>query len=205
MSIRMLLQGGDRRSKGRADALATDALDDPGLVAELVEALLDRDEIVRLRAADALEKASAEKPELLAPHAATLLGPVADLEQHDVRWHVAQMLPRLPLDGAGLRRAARVLAATLECKSRVARVLAMDALVELGDRAPQLREMAGRAVADALAAGSPAEQARARKLVKRRVWLAQSKEQMPAAVRRRKPKVNMRRRSRLSNKGDSPG
>jgi HEAT repeat protein len=171
MAIRALLQGGDRRSKGRADALAADALDDPGLVAELVEALLDPNEIVRLRAADALGKASSERPEVLAPHAAALLGPIADLEQHEVRWHIAQMLPRLALGGARLRRAVKVLAATLESESRIARVLAMDALVQLGDRDRRLRGMAGRAVARALGEGSPAEQARARKLVKRHAWL----------------------------------
>jgi HEAT repeat protein len=172
MSIRALLQGGDRRSKGRSDALAAEATHDPGLIAELVEALLDSDELVRLRAADALEKASAESPRLLAPHAAKILGPVADLDQYEVRWHVAQMLPRLALDGVRLRRAATVLATTLECKSRIARVMAMDALVELADRAPRLRHAAARAVARALAGGSPAEQARARQLVKRRKWLA---------------------------------
>ncbi len=131
MSIRKLLQGGDRRSKGRSDALAADAVHDPGLVSALMAALLDEDEIVRLRAADALEKASAEVPEILAPHAAAILGPAADLEQHDMRWHVAQMVPRLVLDGAGLRRAVSVLEATLAGTSVVARVMAMGALVDV--------------------------------------------------------------------------
>ena len=166
-----MLQGGDRRSKGRVDALAADALHDPGLVGELVEALLDPDELVRLRAADALEKASAERPEILAPHAAKMIGEAADLAQHDVRWHVAQMLPRLRLDVAGLRRAAEVLAVTLQCESRVARVMAMDALVQLAERAPRLRTTARSAVRRAFAEGSPAEKARARRLVKSCAWL----------------------------------
>jgi len=169
-----MLQGGDRRSKGHADALAADALHDPGLVSELVGALVDPDELVRLRAADALEKASAERPEILAPHAAMLLGPVADLPQHDVRWHVAQMLPRLPLDAAGLRRAAEVMETTLKCASRIARVMAMDGLVQLADRAPQLRTRAMSAVRRAFAAGSPAERARARRLARSCAWLEAS-------------------------------
>jgi hypothetical protein len=172
MSIRTMLQGGDRRSKGRWDSLAADAVHDPGLVSELVAALLDEDELVRLRAADALEKASAELPEILAPHAAAIIGPAADLEQHDVRWHIAQMLPRLALDGAGLRRAMSVLEATLAGTSVVARVMAMDALAELAERAPALRGRATRAVERGLSIGSPAEQARARQIVKRRSWLA---------------------------------
>jgi len=172
MSIRMLLKGGDRRSKGRSDALAADATQDAGLVAELVEAMLDSDELVRLRAADALEKASAESPELLAPHVAKILGPVADVEQSDVRWHVAQMIPRLMLDGAGLRRAGEVLRSTLKSDSRIARVMAMDALVRLADRAPRFRKPATGAVSRALAGGSPAERARARQLARERGWLA---------------------------------
>jgi HEAT repeat protein len=182
VSIRKLLQGGDRRSKGRSDALAADAVRDPGLVAELVGALLDEDEIVRLRAADALEKASAELPEILAPHAAAVLGPVADLEQHDVRWHVAQMVPRLVLDEAGLKRAVSVLTATLAGKSVVARVMAMDALVELAERTPPLRRRAARAVERAQSVGTPAERARARQIVKRRGWLA-SASRGPSAAR----------------------
>ncbi len=174
MSIRRLLQGGDRRSKGCSDALAAEAIYDPGLVADLVEALLDPDELVRLRAADALEKVSAEEPSLVAPYAIKIPGPVADLDQHDVRWHIAQMLPRLPLRSTDLRRAVKVLKVTLECESKVARVMAMDALVQLGERAPQLRAMARCTVARALADGSPAEQARARKLVKLHAWLSRS-------------------------------
>jgi len=198
MPIRDQLQGGDRRSKGRADALAAEAIHDAGLVLELVEALLDPDEIVRLRAADALEKASAERPEILAPHRTALLGPVADLEQHDLRWHVVQMLPRLPLEGADLPRAVRVLVTTLDCESRIARVMAMDALVQLADRMPQLRKRALRAVARAVAAGSPAEQARARKLTKHRPWLARTSGRKEAWQRlRSRASRELRKRGRF--------
>jgi hypothetical protein len=182
VSIRRLLKGGDRRSKGRADALAADAVHDPGLVAELVAALLDEDEIVRLRAADALEKASAEAFEILAPHTAAILGPIADLEQYDVRWHIAQMLPRLRLGGAGLRRAASVLMTTLAGKSVIARVMAMHSLVQLAERAPVLRRSASRVVERALSVGAPAERARARMLVKRRNWLTAAR-RGPSAAR----------------------
>ncbi len=58
-ALRDQLGGGDRRSKGTADAIAAEALDDPPLVAALVAALDDPDELVRLRAADALEHRSA--------------------------------------------------------------------------------------------------------------------------------------------------
>ena len=182
-ALRDQLGGGDRQSKGTADAIAAEALDDPPLVAALVAALDDPDELVRLRAADALEKASAARPEIIAPHASTLLGRPADLAQHDVRWHIAQMIPRLPLDEPQLARAVAVLRTTLVSESRVARTMALDALVRLADREWSLRPAARRAISAVRSRGSPAEQARARILSKRRGWIDASR--TPAARRER--------------------
>ena len=50
-----------------------------------------------MRAADAVEKITARRPELLRPHKRRLLTELALIPQQEVRWHVAQMLPRLSL------------------------------------------------------------------------------------------------------------
>ncbi len=91
------LEGGDRRSIGRADELVTEVLDKPALIGELFEGMLGDDPILRMRCADALEKITANHPEYLKPYKATLLQQVALIDQQEVRWHVAQMLPRLDL------------------------------------------------------------------------------------------------------------
>lgn len=81
------------------------------------------------------------------------------------------MIPRLPLQGPAVQAAARILRVTLAGESNAARVYAMEGLVWLADGTPRLRAEAARAVERALAAGTPAEKARARNLRRRREWL----------------------------------
>ena len=50
------LSGGDRRSIGRADEVATEVVAVPELFPALMEAVEHPDEIVRMRASDAVEK-----------------------------------------------------------------------------------------------------------------------------------------------------
>src|SRR5690606_14505511 len=98
------LAGTDRRSIGRADEVAEMIAADQALFDEVFDAMLLDDPVIRLRAADAVEKASRRRPERLAPHKAALLGEVAEIDQKEVRWHVAQMLPRRALDPSEKRR-----------------------------------------------------------------------------------------------------
>ena len=53
------------------------------------------DSVVPVRPADAVEKISAVRPEYLHPYQAELLGLLARRADKVVRWHEAQMLPRL--------------------------------------------------------------------------------------------------------------
>ena len=57
------LGGGDWRSLGRADEVASEIARDPKLFAEVFQALLGDDLIVCRRAADAIEKASRSRPD----------------------------------------------------------------------------------------------------------------------------------------------
>jgi hypothetical protein len=67
-----------------------------------------------MRAADAAEKVSGIQPGLLKPYKAGLLGLLSEAEQIELRWHLAQMIPRLPLTQAERRRAAEALQLYLE-------------------------------------------------------------------------------------------
>ena len=62
-----LLQGGDRRSIGKANQVATKILRQSTLFSQLVELLWHDDPVVRMRAADATETISTQKPRLLQP------------------------------------------------------------------------------------------------------------------------------------------
>lgn len=59
------LAGGDFRSIGKSNEVVTEVLTDPKLFNDLFSGLFDTDPLVRMRTADAVEKITAEKPELL--------------------------------------------------------------------------------------------------------------------------------------------
>ena len=84
-----MLEGGDRRSIGRADEVARLILKQPRHFRELIACLWHDDPIVRMRAADAAEKVSAKKPRLLDRRKPELLGLLAETEQIELRWHLA--------------------------------------------------------------------------------------------------------------------
>jgi hypothetical protein len=104
-----LLAGGDRRSLGRAAEVVALTLADATRIGELFACLLDADEIVRMRAADALEKVVRERPELGQPFVERLLADVAAIDQPSVRWHLAQLLRHVALTPSQRERAIAVL------------------------------------------------------------------------------------------------
>lgn len=159
------LQGGDRRSIGRSDEVVAQVLADPALLAPLAEGLLADDPLVRMRAADALEKVTAQHPDWLQAHKALLLGEAARLDQQEVRWHVAQMLPRLELSAGERARAVAILRADLDHESRIVRAFALQALSELADRDPAQRQEVLALLEELSVTGCPAVRSRARKLL----------------------------------------
>ncbi|PYT40812.1 MAG: hypothetical protein DMG47_18620 [Acidobacteria bacterium] len=92
-----MLRGGDRRSIGKSNQIVKLVLSDPKRFPELFGCLWDEDPIVRMRAADAAEKITVTRPELLKPHKLELLGLLDEAEQIELRWHLALMAPRLAL------------------------------------------------------------------------------------------------------------
>lgn len=90
-----MLTGGHRNSLGRTQEVVEITLADGDRLDELFAALADPDELVRMRAGDALEKVCRERPDWLAPRVERLLGEVAEIEQPSIQWHLAQMLRRL--------------------------------------------------------------------------------------------------------------
>jgi alpha-beta hydrolase superfamily lysophospholipase len=63
--ILTLLEGGDRRSVGRADEVAALVSRNPKLFPQLIAGLWSDDPLVRMRAADAAEKVTRTAPQLL--------------------------------------------------------------------------------------------------------------------------------------------
>jgi len=89
------LKGGDLRSIGRSDEVAAEILDNPALFGEVFEGMLQDDPVLRMRSAEAIEKASSRLPEYLQPFKTRLIKEVSKIRQKEVRWHVAQMFSYL--------------------------------------------------------------------------------------------------------------
>ncbi len=159
------LTGGDRRSIGRSNEVVADVLDDPSLFDALFQGLTAADPLVRMRAADAVEKITAQRPDLLQPYHAALLNEVARSEQQEVRWHVAQMLPRLKVTAEARAHAVGILEGYLTDRSRIVQTFALQALADLAADEAGLKQYVTELLEYALATGSPAVQSRARRLL----------------------------------------
>jgi hypothetical protein len=159
------LKGGDLRSIGRANEVVNDVLRDPSLFGSLFQGLFDDDPIVRMRSADAVEKITTDRPELLQPYKATLIEQVAAVEQQEVRWHVAQMIPRLELSQQELARVTEILISYLDDKSNIVKTFSMQALADLAEQHPSLLPQAVEVIERLTRTGSPAMQSRGRKLL----------------------------------------
>jgi len=160
------LAGGNRRSIGKSNEVAREISRSPRLFASAFEAMLRDDCVLRMRAADAIEKAAAMRPELLQPFKAKLLREVSAIKQQEVRWHVAQMLPRLRLTARERDYATAILFDYLEDKSSIVRTFAMQALGELAMQDRRLRSGVIPLLERLTEGGTPAMRSRGRELLK---------------------------------------
>ncbi len=160
------LTGGDRRSIGRSDEAVARVLRQPDLFPQLIEGMGGVEPLVRIRAADAAEKISRQRPELLQHHADSLIDAFGMAADAEVRWHVAQMLPRLWLTTAQRSRTLALLHAYLDDASRIVRVMAMQSLADLALQDPALLPEVRPLIERLAHSGSPAMRARGRKLLK---------------------------------------
>ena len=161
------LKGGDRRSIGRSNQVVRQVLDDPALFGPLFDGMLHDDPLVRMRAADAVEKITAERPDYLAPYKLMLVQQVAAVEQQEVRWHVAQMIPRLELSEEEKGRVTEILFGYLHDKSKIVQTLAMQALADLAAGDERLLPRVIEVTEELSQTGSAAVRNRGRKLLEK--------------------------------------
>jgi hypothetical protein len=165
--LKDLLRGDDRRSIGKSNQVAKLILADPKRFTELIQCLWDEDSLVRMRAADAAEKVTLTRPELLHPHKQELLGLLVETEQIELRWHLAQLVPRLELTVRERDRAAANLQRYLEDRSSIVKTCAMQGLADLAREDLNLQDTVKRILKESLRKGTAAMKARARKLLKK--------------------------------------
>ena len=159
------LRGGDRRSIGKVGEVVGAVQKKPDLFKNLVAGLFEADPVVRMRAADAMEKISRENPELLQPFKVGLIGLAQQTQQQELRWHIAQMIPRIKLTSAETAKVTEIFFDYLKDKSKIVATFAMQALSDLAVRKTRVPARVIGAIEDLTRSGSPAIKSRAKKLL----------------------------------------
>jgi hypothetical protein len=161
------LRGGDLRSIGRSEEVVKAVLETPALFDEVIAGMTDDDPLIRMRASDAVEKITKIHPEMLTSHKEMILNTISKSEQKEVRWHVAQILPRLDLTEEEIQTAIGILRGYLGDDSRIVRTFAMDALVGFVEDQPEMKLWVLELVEGMIEDGSPAMKSRGKKLLAR--------------------------------------
>jgi hypothetical protein len=160
------LEGADLRSIGRSNEVVADVIANPALFGIVFSGLQSDNAVLRARAADAIEKITVQHPEYLRPYKTVLIGPLALFDQKEVRWHVAQMLPRIRWNQSERERVLDILMTYVNDDSSIVRAFAMQALADLARQTPELMPAVLLHLQELTAIGSPAMKARGRKLLR---------------------------------------
>ena len=164
-TILSYLEEGDLRSIGRVPEVIEMVLADPTLFQLLIRAMIHQDPGVRMRSADAVEKISRERPDYLHPHKDFILSKVTKQTQQEVRWHLAQILPRLEWNERERQQVVEILFSFLDDSSKIVQTNSIQALAELVNDDADLYLRVRRVVEELIDTGSPAVKNRATKLL----------------------------------------
>ncbi len=165
MDVLTQLRGGDRRSIGNVDEVVSAVRKKPDLFKQLVKGLFENDPVVCMRAADAMEKLSLDKPEWLQPFKRELIQLAKDSQQQELRWHLAQVIPRLKLTPKETATLTEIFFDYLNDKSKIVVTFAMQALADFVLKGAITSTGVMRAIEKLTQTGSPAIQSRGKKLL----------------------------------------
>ncbi|OQW32641.1 MAG: hypothetical protein A4E19_04560 [Nitrospira sp. SG-bin1] len=165
LTVLHLLKGGDRRSIGRSNHVVALVRRQPALFPVLIGGMHHADELVRMRAADAVEKLTEMNPEWLRPFKARLITLAGRATQQELRWHLAQMLPRLTLSKRDRVIVLALLRRYVKDESRIVKTFAMQGLTDLAKQDPRLAKSIRPLLLSLTRTGSPAMKSRGRKLL----------------------------------------
>lgn len=135
------LRGGDLRSIGKVASVISNIKSAKDFEV-LFKNLFDKDRLVVMRTADAVEKITLRHPEYLKPHKKELFKLLNSAEHIELKWHIAQLIVRLKLNETEIGPVwKRLTEWALDKKgSRIVRVFSMQGLSDLLAQYPELKE-----------------------------------------------------------------
>lgn len=143
MAIKELLSGGDLRSIGEVNQIVEAVLNNLKLFDELFKCLYSIDSVVRMRAADAIEKVTILHPELLQKYKTKLIRDISIIEQQEVQWHFAQIIVRVNLTNKEVEQVVGILQKNLEStSSNIVKTFSIQAIYDLSLIHTDIQEVA---------------------------------------------------------------
>ena len=133
------MTGGDLRSIGKVNELIR-KINNEADFNLLIEALQSKERVIAMRAADAIEKITLHRGEFLQPHKKKLLDLLHTATEKEIRWHLAQIIPRLALTDPEIKVVSKKFSewALDKKESRIVRVNSIQGLFELTRSFPQM-------------------------------------------------------------------
>jgi HEAT repeat protein len=141
------LSGGDLRSDGMANEVAAVVLRNPQLFEEMYGGLLNSDDLIRGRTADALEKISRSNPEYIKDHVPELIRIAKTDSVAMVRMHLAMIFGHLAIYADFVDELAAILLSMLDDKSVFAKSWAIVSLCIIARKYPEKCEQVTQRVA----------------------------------------------------------
>lgn len=160
-----LLLGKDLRTI-RQNSIVVQSVQDQQTFDELFSLVFHHERPLVMRAVDAVEKLTSKHPEFLKPHKSQLLSVLKSADHKELKWHIAQLIPRVDLSEDELQKVWHTLAYWVQNKneSKIVRVNALQGLFDLSKANPELKAELNNIIADAEHEMIPSLQARIRKI-----------------------------------------
>ena len=139
------LKGGDLRSLGNTKVVVSQITNQQKFD-ELFKNLFDADRLVVMRTSDAVEKITQTHPEYLDSHKKELLELFQTANNIELKWHLAQLIPRLIIrlklseEETGAAWNKLIQWAMDNSGSRIVRVNSMQALFDIQKQYPELQK-----------------------------------------------------------------
>lgn len=162
-----LLSGGDLRSIGKSNRVSV-AIRNQQDFDELFYLLIDSDRLLRMRAADAVEKITITHPEYLKSHKKELFSFFQTHQNIEFQWHLALLITRLDLSAGETNLVWRHLSkwAMDEKQSKIVRVNAIQSLFDISSHTPSYKNQFSKLANELDRQNVPSISARLRKLMK---------------------------------------
>lgn len=166
-SFTSLLLGRDLRTV-KQNSIVVQAVKDQHAFDELFSLVFHHERPLVMRAVDAVEKITVKHPEFLIPHKAQLMSVLKSADHKELKWHIAQLVPRLKLSKGELEDVRHIFSYWVLNKneSKIVRVNALQGLFDLTRKYPEVKEDLLHAIAATEHERVPSIEARIRKLKK---------------------------------------